>query len=432
MAPDDIRSAGGMPARANPLEAARESGLVVAGEPLLVLLSGGADSVCLLDVAIELEAGVSALHLNYGLREGAGEDERFCRELCDRLGVPLTVKTVAVQRDENVQAWARGARYFAAEQIAEGDYATGHTLSDQAETVVYRLAASRGRRALLGMEPRRGRLVRPLLEITREDAREWCRHRGLEWREDPTNQDIYYARARVRHEVMPHLRELNPAAEHNIAATARRLREEQDLIEAVVDDALERLGPAPELTALREEPAALARLVLARLADAPVSPARVTEILRLTNQGTHELDIAGGIRAVVEYGHVRFAHGADAPPPEPVSLPIPGSVQFGDWEVEAHVGDRGEAVLSVEQLHTAVTVRSWRDGDRMRPAGLGGTKSLQDLFTDRKVPRALRHLLPVVEANGEIVWVAGVAATERAAGEPVSLSARQVSGRGAA
>jgi tRNA(Ile)-lysidine synthase len=410
------------------LDVARASGLVAAGEPLLVLLSGGPDSVCLLDVAIELEAGVSALHVNYGLRDSADADADFCRDLCERLGVPLEVKTAAIPRQGNVQAWARETRYFVAERIAEGDYATGHTLSDQAETVVYRLAASAGRRALLGMEPRRGRLVRPLLEVTREDTREWCRARGLEWCEDPTNEDTYYARARVRHEVMPHLRELNPAAERNIAETARRLREEEELVETVVNAALERLGPAPELAALRGEPAGLARLVLSHLADTPVSPPRTAEILRLTDSGSHELDVGDGTRAVVEYGRVRFARGPDAPIPEPVTLSVPGSIRFGDWEVEAHLGERGEAVLSADQLGPEATVRSWRDGDRMRPAGLGGTKSLQDLFTDRKVPRALRRSLPVVEANGEIVWVAGVAAADRADGAPVALDARQVSG----
>jgi tRNA(Ile)-lysidine synthase len=414
------------------LDAARASGLVVAGEPLLVLLSGGTDSVCLLDVAIELEAGVSALHVNYGLREGADADEQFCRDLCDRLGTPLAVEHAGEAPQGNLQAWARELRYSTAERMAEGDYATGHTLSDQAETVVYRLATSPGRRAWMGMAPRRGRLVRPLLEVTREDTRAWCRERGLDWREDPTNADTYYARARVRHEVMPELRELNPAAERNIAETARRLRDEHELVERAVDDALERLGPAPELAALREEPGALARLVLARLAGAPVSPARTAEILRLTDHGTHQLDVADGIRAVVEYGHVRFTRGPEAAAPEPVSLSVPGRVRFGDWEVEAQPGGRGEAVLSADQLGAAVTVRSWRDGDRMRPAGLGGTKSLQDLFTDRKVPRALRRLLPVVEANGEIVWVAGVAAAERAPGEPVALDARQVSGAGRA
>jgi tRNA(Ile)-lysidine synthase len=413
------------------LEAAQASGLIRAGEPLLVLLSGGADSVCLLDVAAELEAGVSALHVNYGLREGADGDEAHCRELCDRLGVPLTVKRAPGPPDGNLQAWARELRYAAAERLAVGDYATGHTLSDQAETVVYRLAVSPGRRALLGMEQRRGRLVRPLLEVTREDTRDWCSQRGLHWREDPTNADFSYARARVRHEVIPHLRELNPAAERNVAETARLLRDEHDVLEAALDAALERLGPAPDLAALRREPAGLTRLVLARLAGVPVPRARAAELLAFDARGTHELDLGGGVRAIVEYGHVRFAAGTPEAP-SPVELSVPGRVRFGQWEVEAAPGDGGEAVLSVDQLGASVTVRAWGDGDRMRPAGLGGSKSLQDLFTDRKVPRALRRTLPVVEAAGEIVWVAGVAAAGRADGEAVSLSARQLLSRGGA
>jgi tRNA(Ile)-lysidine synthase len=414
------------------LDAARESGLVRAGEPLLVLLSGGADSVCMLDVAVELRAGVAALHVNHGLRDGADADEAFCRSLCERVGVPFTVERPAASPAGNVQSWARDIRYAAAERLAEADYATGHTLSDQAETVVYRLAVSRGRRALLGMEARRGRLVRPLLEVTREETREWCRGRGLEWREDPTNADTNYARARVRHEVLPHLRELNPAAEENVAETARMLRDEQAILDAAVDAALERLGPAPALAALRGEPPALARLTLTRLAGVAVGRARTAELLALDARGTYELDIGGGVRAVVEYGHVRFSAAPDAPRWEPVELAVPGRARFGDWEVEAARGEAGETVLSADQLGRAATVRSWADGDRMRPAGLGGTKSLQDLFTDRKVPRALRRRLPVVEAGGEIVWVAGVAAVERGPGEPVSLTARQVSGGGGA
>jgi tRNA(Ile)-lysidine synthase len=408
-----------------PLDAARASGLVVPGEPLLVLLSGGRDSVCLLDVAVEIEASVAALHVNHGLRPDADEDERFCVDLCDRLGVPLTVERATAAPAGNVQAWAREFRYATAERVTGGDYATAHTLTDQAETVLYRLAVSPGRRALLGMEPRRGRLVRPLLEATRDETREWCVARGLEWRDDPTNEDTGYARARVRRAIMPELRELNPAAERNIAETALRLRDEQAVLDAAAAAAVERLGPAPELAELAREPAGLVRLVIARLAGVPVRRDLVDRLLEFDARGTHELDLGDGVRAVVEYGHVRFARGAEGEAPPAVALPVPGSVRFGDWEVEARPGEAGEAVLAAAQLGAELTVRAWREGDRMRPAGLGGSKSLQDLFTDRKVPRALRRTLPVVEARGEIVWVAGVAAVDREPGEPVALDAVQ-------
>ena len=255
----------------------------------------------------------------------------------------------AAAPEGNVQAWARELRYATAERIADGDYATGHTLSDQAETVVYRLATSPGRRALLGMDARRGRLVRPLLEITREETRDWCRSRGLEWREDPSNEDTYYARARVRHEVMPQLRELNPAAERNIAETARRLREEQAIIEEAVDEALERLGPAPELAALRDEPAALARLVLSQLAGRVVL-ARANRGDPAARRPRHaRARRRGGVRAVVEYGRVRFARGpraAAARSGRPArARHAPASATGRSRRTP---GERGEVVLSAD------------------------------------------------------------------------------------
>jgi tRNA(Ile)-lysidine synthase len=424
------------------LEAVRDSGLIRAGEPLLVMLSGGADSVCLLDCAVTLGARVSALHVNYGLREESDADAQHCRRLCEALGVPLTVERVSLPEGGNLQAEARDRRYALAERHAPpgSDYAAAHTASDQAETVLYRLAVSPGRRALLGMEPRRGRLVRPLLNATREDTRAHCRARGLDWVEDASNSDPRFARARVREQLLPGLRELNPSAELNIVETSRLLRDEAEVLDAAVDDALIRLGEvAPAIDDLRALPPGLARLVLRRLAEAAsggtysLSRAHAQEILELGERGgSASLDLGGGLRAVAEYGTLRFTRDPDAPPPPPAKLLVPGSARFGDWEVSAALGEGGEALLAAEPLGHALTVRSWHDGDRMRPAGLGGTKTLQDLFTDRKVPRALRHSLPVVTTEGgEIVWVAGVAVGESFKAAPgetdlVSLSARQI------
>jgi tRNA(Ile)-lysidine synthase len=410
------------------LDAARESGLVRVGEPLLVMVSGGGDSVALLDIAHRLGSSVTALHVNYGLRDGAAADEALVRELVGRMDVPLHVHHVTLPPEGNLQELARDARYSLAEQLADGDYAAAHTASDQAETVLYRLAVSPGSRALHGMVPRRGRLVRPLLEVTRDDVRDYLSARGLEWREDPSNADRRFARARVRHDVLDALGELSPAAERNIAETARQLRDEAEVLDAVVADALAELaGPAISLDALREHPPALQRLVLRSLAGRTLSRSELEQLLSVGPQGTKTVDLGGGLRAVAEYGTVRFTRAADAGPPAPVELAVPGRARFGDWELEARLEGPGD--VAVTDLGSAVTVRAWRDGDRMRPAGLGGSKSLQDLFTDRKVPRALRRTLPVVEAGGQIVWVAGVAVDERFAareGQPgsVALTAR--------
>jgi tRNA(Ile)-lysidine synthase len=364
------------------LEAARRSGLIIAGEPLLVMLSGGADSVCLLDVAVKLGARVSALHVNYRLRGAESDgDETHCRALCERLGVPLTVERPALP-EGNLQAVARDARYALAEQLADGDYAAAHTRSDQAETVLYRLATSPGRRALLGMVPRRGRLVRPLLDVSRQDTRAWCRSAGLEWREDSSNADRSFARARIRHEALP---ALGDRAEAAIAETARQLREGGELDRGVL------------------------RLVL----GGPLPREHAERILELAERGgTGYVDLPRGQRAVVEYGRVRFTRAREEPDaPAAVELPIPGRARFGTWEIRA--GDSGEVELDGAALGDRVLVRHWEDGDRMRPLGLGGTKKLQDLFTDRKVPRERRRSIPVLEAGGEIAWVPGLAVSER-------------------
>jgi tRNA(Ile)-lysidine synthase len=201
------------------------------------------------------------------------------------------------------------------------------------------------------------------------------------------------------------------------------------VLDAAVSTALQELGggPAVSLAPLRELPAAVRRLVLRRLAgDRPVPDS----VLEVDDRGTKSIDLGEGLRAVAEYGTLRFTRAREAAAPEPVELTVPGRVVFGDWQVEAAVEASGDVSVSAQALGSLSTVRAWREGDRMRPAGLGGTKTLQDLFTDRKVPRELRRSLPVVEVGGEIVWVAGVAVDERyAAAEgsgTVGLSARRV------
>jgi tRNA(Ile)-lysidine synthase len=293
------------------LERVAATGLLEAGRPVVVLLSGGRDSVCLLDLAVALRGAdaVRALHANYGLRPDADGDEAHCRGLCVGLGVRLTVERAARPEDApgNLQAWARDVRYAAAARMAAADdalVAAAHTATDQAETILYRLAASPGRRALLGMAERSGRLVRPLLHVTREETAAWCRARGLGWREDATNDSDRYARGRVRGDLVPALRAVHPAAERNVVRTAELLRDEAEVLDVVVDTALagrDRIA-VEHLAAL---PRALARLVVRRLAEDATgelcakAPGRLDEILAL---GDGALDLGAGARAVVDDG----------------------------------------------------------------------------------------------------------------------------------
>jgi tRNA(Ile)-lysidine synthase len=303
------------------LEAVRGGGLLPEGSHLIAMLSGGRDSVCLLDLSVRLLGAdaVTALHVNYGLRDDSDEDEAHCRSLCERLGTGIEVERP--RRPEgpgNLQAWARDVRYAAAARLAEGDeglIATGHTADDQVETILYRLASSPSRRALLGMKPRDGKLVRPLLAFTREQTTAYCEERGLPWRDDPSNGEGSYARNRVRHGLARAMSEVHPAAARNVLRTAELLRAEADVLDGLVATELDGSDSSPrgtiELERLAELPSALRRLVVQRLADRaagrPVAGAanHADEVAALRRTGTAMLDLGGGVRAIAERGVLR-------------------------------------------------------------------------------------------------------------------------------
>jgi tRNA(Ile)-lysidine synthase len=305
------------------LERVRATGLLPGGGRVVVLLSGGRDSVALLDCAARL-GEAAALHVNYGLRDGSDADEAVCRGLCARLRVELEVHRAQRPADAgNVQAWGREVRYAAAAASAERRdalMAAGHTMTDQAETVLYRLASSPSRRALLGMAPREGRLVRPLLGATREETAAHCVSRGLTWVDDPTNETDAYARGRVRNGLVPALRAVHPAAERNVLRTAQLLREEGAVLDEIVDTALAGRDHVA-LAHLRILPPALGRLVLRRLAEdatgalCPRTVSRFEEVLELTDDAM--LDLGDGARAVVRAGVLRFSR----------TPPLPAEVQ---------------------------------------------------------------------------------------------------------
>jgi tRNA(Ile)-lysidine synthase len=282
--------------------------------------------VCLLDVAVRLAGGgaVSALHVDHGLRAGSAADADACAALCDRLGVPLSVHRAVppAAGSGNVHAWARDVRYAAGRAAAaarSARLAVGHTATDQAETILYRLAASPGRRALLGMPEEADAVVRPLLRagVTRGETAAWCAARGLPFLEDPANRDDRYARTRVREGLVPALRAVHPHAEANVLRTADRLREEAEVLDGVVDTVLAGRDDI-SLDHLAALPPALARLVVRRLAEAVTgrggarAAARLDDLLALRRDAA-ALDLGDGARALVRDGVLRFGR-TPAPP----------------------------------------------------------------------------------------------------------------------
>jgi tRNA(Ile)-lysidine synthase len=418
-------------------QAVRRSGLMDTRSSGVVMVSGGPDSACLA-AAMARVAGpeqVHALHVNYGLRDSADRDERVCRDLCSRLRIDLHIERPRDLRG-NLQAAAREFRYAAAERLrmrSGADWvATGHTRTDLAETFIYRLAVSPGARSLRCLPAQNGRLIRPLLALERDELRQLAVDAALPFADDETNLDPAFARNRIRAEVLPVLRDLSPAAERNIAETQAEMIEEARLLERVVLEALEAAGAGAGSVAIRVEALegsepALRRLALRALAEraagrgVPLSRRRADQIMRLamTPEGG-EVDLGQGVTAVCEQGLIRFQTSSEGDAaPAPARLTVPGSCRFGQWEVRAELragplepAGPDLATLDAEALGDELVVRTWRQGDRMRPLGMDGTKTLQDLFTDRGVPRSLRHHLPVVTAAGRVVWVAGVAVSD--------------------
>ena len=453
------------------------------------MLSGGADSACLVAglAALIGTENLDAVHINYRLRPDSDEDEVVCRDLCARLRVDLRVERPSLPPG-NVQSAARDVRYAAAERLRRqfgADWiATGHNRSDLAETMIYRLAVSPGRRPLLGLAPRRGRILRPLLGVSRERLRELARQGSIPYKDDPSNLDPRFARSRIRAEVLPVMSEISAEYERNMAATWRELAEEADALESIAAAALTAGGgaepgatPVSALTPLHPAVRRIAMRILAeRMArhSVAVGPDKAEEIWRVaTRPQGGVVDLAGGVRAICESGWLVFAAdqpgrreavsptaqptstpepvakntqpvlAPDAVPPpatrqsdsngEPstlggperswpdVALPVPGSCRWGRWQLQAELRPgrprRAEgpdiAMLDAAAIGPSLIVRGWLDGDRIRPLGLEGSKSLQDLFTDRGVPRSHRRLLPVVLAGDEIAWVAGLAIGER-------------------
>jgi tRNA(Ile)-lysidine synthase len=295
------------------------TGLIVAGEPLVVMVSGGRDSSALLSIAAELGAEIAALHVNYGLRgEESDGDEAACRDQCSRAGIALEVIRAESRQTGNLQAWARDVRYAAADELAQtldARIAVAHTATDQLETILYRLATSPGRRALIGMEPARDNLVRPLLAAgaTRDETAVFCEAREIGWRDDSSNVDASFARVRVREQLLPALLAVDARAHDNVLRTAELLRAEGDVLDELVDSTLgnrDEIG-RDELAAL---PPALARLILRRLAEAATgrsgarTAARLDEVLTLSDGA---LDAGDGARVELRNGTVRVTRTPD-------------------------------------------------------------------------------------------------------------------------
>jgi len=437
------RSRGGAPDLAARV-AAQLKDIVKSRDRLLVGLSGGVDSVVLLDslrrFARTLGFQLSALHINHQLSPNAGHWSAFCRDWCRTRGIRFRVAKVRVPRRNSVEAAARAARYavFAAEAV---EYIVlAHHQDDQAETVLLQLLRGAGVKGLAAMplvrkakgERRKAKgdpspithhpspaILRPLLDVTRAEIEAYARKRKLKWIEDESNQDIYFQRNYLRHEVLPVIARRFPAYRSTLARAAHHLAEAARTLDevAAADGAGWIEAGSLAVDALRRLPAARARNLLRYfLAGHGLSmpgAGRLEEVLRqalYAKQDARVLVELGDVTLRRHAGRLHLVRSGSAPPAQykklwrgekEIALPELGGVL-------TVAPARGVGISLARLGERPVTIRVRRGGERLQPDCGRPRRSLKNLLQEARLPPWQRERLPLLYCGKHLVWVAGI------------------------
>jgi tRNA(Ile)-lysidine synthase len=425
--------------------------MIAAGDLVLVALSGGPDSTALLYALAQLRSRLRfrlrAAHVHHGIRGAeADADEREAAAFARKLGIPFhrhraDIPSYAKTQGLSLEAAARDVRYQWLESTANrfraNRIATGHTSDDQAETVLLNLLRGAGPRGLAGIPLVRGRVIRPLLDITRRDVEAYCGANQLSYRHDTSNEDTAFMRNRLRHDIMPALQEIQPAVVANLARTAEIMRAEDEFMSEQAGNALrgvasQRPGEVGILLSLFAalQPALQRRVLRAAIAkvkgdemDIPLE--RVDALVRvaITGETGSVVELPGGLRGERTYGELVIA---PAPAERATSalewaLPVPGEVALRELGLQLKASrSRAKkpppspmaALVDAAKLDPPLLVRTRRRGDRFRPIGMRGRAKLQDFFVNAKVPRAQRDRVPLVLSGDDIIWVVGYRISE--------------------
>jgi tRNA(Ile)-lysidine synthase len=432
-------------------ETIRKYRMLADGDAILAAVSGGPDSVALLhalaDVKEEFNLRLEVAHLEHGIRgEESRADARFVAALADRVGLPFHLKEIKLSEAKaesgggNLEALAREERYRFLADTARGrglnKIATGHTLDDQAETLLMRMFRGSGRRGMRAIAPtaRHGDaiLIRPLIETPREDVEAYLAAEGLEYRVDRSNFDSTLLRNWMRLDLIPRLKEkIDPAVPARLARMAEIVRDEDEVLDRL---ARERLPATVRSSALLRapllaEPGALQRRIVRLWLENDLGSLRrigfdhIEAVLELACAGPPNgcVTLPGGREAVRRYETLTIEKRGVRPPYIAYSyrfqtradlivveagMKLSSSVVAPDDVV---TNDPFEAFFDVEKLPRTLTVRNFRPGDRLRPLGMTGQKKVKDLFIDKKMSLEARATLPLLFAGDEIAWIPGCA-----------------------
>ncbi len=424
--------------------------MLQSGDRVIAAVSGGADSVFLLHILVDLSHNYGmellAAHFNHQLRGAESDgDQQFVEDLCGNLGVQLRtgsapVREIAGIRKGSIEEICRTSRYeFLLSIMREsgfGKIALGHNLDDQAETVLMNVIRGTGIDGLKGIDPVRDCYIRPLLEITRAEIEEFLKERNIPFRTDSSNLDNSFRRNSIRNSLIPEIRDkYNPAVTAALGRLAGIARMENSFLEKAAREALGLLRPGIKLEEFRlYHPAVQSRIIKMALEElSPVqggiSHEHIAAVLDIVNGGDPGASISLPYRITArrEYECLRIERMEAAErrtPDYSYKVNVPGILRVKEAGMEFmftiidKLPDRtpGEwrACMDYRMVVPPLVFRNVRPGDRIRPFGMkSGQKKLQDVFTDRKVPRARRRSTPVLADAESVLWVPGVVRSER-------------------
>lgn len=395
-----------------------------------VALSGGADSVSLLNVLVSLKdklnINVSAAHLNHMIRDKeADRDEEFARRCCEKLGVPffcerIDVPAYARENRLSLEAAAREVRYAFLRRVNTGVVATAHTASDSLETVIFNLSRGSSLKGLCGIPAKRDIFIRPLILCTRAEVEKYCAEKDLEYVTDSTNLSDDYTRNRIRHKVIPILKEINPAAEKAAARTVEGLLEDERFLSSLTDKFLsENIKDGFLNVSVLPDPAiakrAIKKFTETAVGDITLDNLHISEIYGIC-ENVGRVSLPGNLSAVVKNGLLSIEKNGEKS----------GSKRLYRVETKRRINDlftNGEKInnlllknsLDCDNIIGKSVIRTRQPGDSIRLAGKGCTKSLKKLFNELKIPSEEREAIPVIADDRGVVWIYGVGVAARCA-----------------
>jgi tRNA(Ile)-lysidine synthase len=429
------------------------------GEKVLVAVSGGADSMALLqglwEVREDFHPSLAVAHLDHGLRAGGEEETCFVRDAAAKLGVPFFHQKVSVrarqkERGLTIQEAARDLRYDFLRETARKNEASkvalGHSADDQAETILMRLLRGSGTRGLSGIPPaREGIFIRPLIDVWREEIESFLKQRRVDYLDDPSNQSRQYLRNRVRHELLPLLRSYNPRIHRVLVQMAHLFRAEEGFWQELVRETFPRLVQAREkdrlsldVSSLASEPFPL-RLrcfrqaieeVQGNLRRVHLPHILAIESLLQNREPNKAIRLPQDLSVIRAYRSLHFYRAEKEAVPFEHAVSGPGTVEIPEIGRKIHfeLGSREGrislpestevALLDFDHLEFPLTLRSFRPGDRIQPLGMEGGKKLKKLFIDCRIPVPLRKRIPLLYREDRLLWVAGVRIDHRVRVKP--------------